>query len=133
MASLSERFSDLRSRGERALVLFVTAGDPPLQELPDILSALEEGGADIIEVGIPFSDPIADGPIIQASSQRALDRGVTPASALAAIRQAKISVPIVTMGYYNTAHRIGLEKFAEALREAGVGGTILSDLTPEES
>src|SRR5437763_15760570 len=98
--TIAEKFDELRARSERALVLFVTAGDPSLEELPAILSALEEAGADLIEVGIPFSDPIADGPTIQASNQRALDRGVTPRSAVDAIAGARVGVPILTMGYY---------------------------------
>jgi tryptophan synthase alpha chain len=133
MPSLTDRFALLRSRGEKALVLFVTAGDPPIDQLPAILAALEEGGADVIEVGIPFSDPIADGPTIQASSQRALDRGVTPLTVLTALKNSRVSVPLLTMGYYNTAHRVGLDRFASDLRSAGVSGTIMSDLTPEES
>src|SRR5438309_2315097 len=131
--TIADKFDELRARDERALVLFVTAGDPPLHELPAILSALEEGGADLIEVGIPFSDPIADGPIIQASSQRALDRGVTPRDALSAISSSKATVPVVTMGYYNTVLRLGLSEAARALQGAGVSGTIISDLTPEEA
>lgn len=123
----------LRARGERALVLFVTAGDPSLDQLPEILSALEEGGADLIEVGIPFSDPIADGPIIQASSQRALDHGVTPKAVLQTLARVKVNVPMITMGYYNTALRLGLESFTSQLREAGVSGSIITDLTPEEA
>ncbi len=131
--TIADKFSQLRARNEKALVLFITAGDPPLEELPAILEALQEGGADLIEVGIPFSDPIADGPIIQASSQRALDRGVTPGAVLEMIAKAKLEVPLITMGYYNTFYRIGLDKSAEALGKAGVNATILSDLTPEES
>ena len=130
---IADKFAELRARGERALVLFVTAGDPSLDDLPAILAALEEGGADLLEVGIPFSDPIADGPVIQASSQRALDRGVTPSAALQVLKSARISVPVVTMGYYNTALRSGLSTFAKELSDAGVGGSILSDLTPEEA
>ena len=90
MSRISDRFSVLRSKGEKALVLFVTAGDPSLEQLPAILSALEEGGADVIELGIPFSDPIADGPTIQASDQRALDAGVTPRSVLESLARAKL-------------------------------------------
>jgi tryptophan synthase alpha chain len=131
--TIADKFAQLRARNEKALVLFVTAGDPSLEQLPAILEALQEGGADLIEVGIPFSDPIADGPIIQASSQRALDQGVTPAAALEAIAKAKLDVPIITMGYYNTFYRIGLDKSAAALSKAGVSATILSDLTPVES
>lgn len=133
MSEISRRFQLLRDRGERALVCFVTAGDPDLDQLPDVLAALAEGGADIIEVGVPFSDPIADGPTIQASSQRALDRGVTPNDVLETLRRSNPGVPIVLMGYYNPVLRRGLEAFAQAAREAGASGTIVSDLTPEES
>lgn len=130
---LSATFDKLRSRNEAALVLFVTAGDPDLDQLPSILSALVEGGADIIEVGLPFSDPIADGPVIQASSQRALDRGVTPGQVLESISYARVGVPLVLMGYYNPVLRLGLHEFARASKNAGVAGTIISDLTPEEA
>lgn len=135
MIGISERFAALTERGEKALVLFVTAGDPELDQLPDILAALEEGGADVIEVGIPFSDPIADGPTIQASSQRALDHGVTPAEVLdtLAVSAGQSRVPIVLMGYANPIFRMGLETFAKRARQAGASGTIVSDLTPEES
>ncbi len=114
-------------------MLFVTAGDPSPEDLPAILDTLEEAGADIIEVGLPFSDPIADGPTIQAASQRALDRGVTPSGVLGAIARRSGKAPIVLMGYYNTVLRRGLEVFATDARRAGVSGTIISDLTPEES
>jgi tryptophan synthase alpha chain len=130
---LSATFNALRSRGEGALVVFVTAGDPDLESFPKLLEALAEGGADVIEVGLPFSDPIADGPVIQASSQRALDRGVTPGAVLEALARCKVEVPIVLMGYYNPILRRGLKEFAQAAKEAGVAGTIVSDLTPEES
>lgn len=131
--TLSDKFESLRQRGEKALVTFVTPGDPSITELPAILEMLQEAGADIIEVGIPFSDPIADGPTIQASSQRALDRGVTPGSVLLALSKATLEVPVVLMGYYNPILRRGLHNFAAAAREAGVAGLIVSDLTPEES
>lgn len=126
-------FAALREKGEKALVLFVTAGDPGLDQLPAILSALVEGGADAIEVGIPFSDPIADGPTIQASSQRALDRGVTPAAVLEVLRNWESSTPVVLMGYYNPMLRIGLGEFAARSAGAGASGSIVCDLTPEES
>lgn len=119
--------------GRKKLVCFVTAGDPSLEDLPGILSALEEGGADLIEVGLPFSDPIADGPTIQASSQRALDRGVTPGAVLDSLAGCKVRVPIILMGYYNPILRMGLDEFARRARQAGASGTIVSDLTPEES
>lgn len=133
MGRISDRFATLSSRGEKALVAFVTAGDPPLDELPAILETLQEAGADLIEIGIPFSDPIADGPTIQASSQRALDGGVNPGSIFSVLRSCKLEVPAIVMGYYNTALRRGLDAFASDLHSAGLSGAILSDLTPEES
>lgn len=133
MISISERFAELRKRGEKALVLFVTAGDPDLAELPAILDALQAGGADLIEIGIPFSDPIADGPTIQASSQRALDRGVTPGAVLDTLATWSGNVPIVLMGYLNPILRVGYDAFAKLARASGASGTIVSDLTPEES
>jgi tryptophan synthase alpha chain len=133
MSPIRRRFQVLRDKGERALVLFVTAGDPSLDDLPAILGALEEGGADLIEVGIPFSDPIADGPTIQASSQRALERGVTPTAILDVLAGIRLGIPLVAMGYYNTLLRGGLETSADKLARAGVAGTIVSDLTPEEA
>lgn len=133
MNALSAQFASLRSRGQRALIPFVTAGDPALDQLPAILNALAEAGADAIEVGVPFSDPIADGPTIQASSQRALDRGVTPAGVFSAITEAQCPVPVILMGYYNTLLRWGLDRYAEAAAVAGVSGTIVCDLTPDEA
>jgi tryptophan synthase alpha chain len=130
---ISAKFKSLAAKEERALVLFVTAGDPSLEQLPQILAALDEGGADFIEVGIPFSDPIADGPIIQASSQAALDRGVTPLQVLQTLAEIQMDTPLVAMGYYNTALRLALPNYAAVLRSSGVSGCITSDLTPEEA
>lgn len=133
MSALAVRFSELKRRGEKALICYLTAGDPSLEAVHEIIQALEEAGADVIEIGMPFSDPIADGPTIQASSQRALDRGVTPKSVLEAISKAQTSVPLVLMGYTNPVYRWGFERFASDAKAAGLSGTILSDLTPEES
>lgn len=133
MPSLSDQFVNLKQRNEKALVLFFTAGDQPLSEFGDIVCALEEGGADVIEIGIPFSDPFGEGPTIQASSQRALDSGVTPRKILEAISAVESTVPLVTMGYYNPILRFGLSEFATASKESGVGGTIVSDLVPDEA
>lgn len=131
--SISDRFKRLRERNEKALVCFVTAGDPRIEQLPSILHALVEGGADIIEVGIPFSDPIADGPTIQAASQRALDRITTPSQILNVLSKTSIDVPVVLMGYYNTILRVGPSQFARNASAAGVSGTIVSDIIPEEA
>ena len=133
VSRLAQKFADLRAQDEKALVLFVTAGDPPLEELPAVLEALEEGGADVIEVGIPFSDPFGEGPTIQASSGRALGGGATPQAVLDAVRKARLGVPTVTMGYYNPVLRYGLRRFARESVDAGVSGTIVSDLVPDES
>ena len=133
MTSIAAKFAELKSRGERALVLFITAGDPRLEDLPGIVESLEEGGADLIEIGIPFSDPIADGPTIQASTQRSLDRGATPAAIFDILAPLRPAVPLVAMGYYNTVLRLGLGEAASVFGRAGFAGTILSDLTPEES
>lgn len=133
MNLLESNLSAIKSRGEKGFIPYVTAGDPSLEDLPAILSALEEAGADAIEIGIPFSDPIADGPVIQASGQRALDRGVTPAAIFGVLSNLQCRVPLILMGYANTAHRWGWQSFAENCHRVGVSGVILSDLTPEES
>lgn len=133
MVKIDERFRVLKERGEKALVLFITAGDQPLDQLPDLLHTLEQGGADVIEVGIPFSDPFGEGPTIQGSSQRSLEHGTTPRTVLNAISQARLGVPVVTMGYYNPVLRFGLKEFAKASADAGASGTIISDLVPDES
>lgn len=131
--TLSERFAALSRRDEAALVLFVTAGDPSLESLPDIALSLQEAGADVLEVGMPFTDPIADGPVIQASSQRALDRGVRPADVLEKLATCGLEIPVVLMGYYNPALSWGLSKFAQIAKESGVSATIMCDLIPEEA
>ncbi len=133
MSTLAERFEALKLRNEKALVLFVTAGDQPLSELPEMISAFAEGGADVIEIGIPFSDPFGEGPTIQASSQRALDNGATAIKILEAISKVKTEMPIVTMGYYNPVLRYGLSEFAAESKQVGVSGTIVSDLVPDEA
>ncbi len=117
----------------KALITFVTAGDPPIGQLPAILQTMEEGGADVIEIGIPFSDPIADGPTIQASSQRALDNGVTVTAIFEAVAFADVRAPIVFMGYTNTAMRIGFSEFAARCKDCGAAGVILSDMAPDDS
>ena len=133
VTKLSQTFHDLKSKGEKALVVFVTAGDPTLEALPEILLALQEGGADIIEVGLPFSDPIADGPVIQAASHRALTNGVTRTKVMAVLAGTPLNVPVIAMGYYNTMLRPGLEAFATEARHSHVSGTIVCDIIPEEA
>jgi tryptophan synthase alpha chain len=135
MTRLSQRFDALRARGEKALVAFVTAGDPLPDDTADIVLALAEGGADVVELGIPFSDPLADGPTIQASSQRALDAGMTPPKVLEIVRQIRerSDIPLVLMGSWNPTLQYGVERFANDAATAGVDGTIMTDLTPEEA
>jgi len=132
---LETTFARLRARNEAALVTFITAGDPAEGGTPALVAALGRAGADIVELGIPYSDPLADGPSIQASSQRALERGVTPASVLGMVRAARkqSDVPLVLMTSYNLVLRYGLARFAEDAAEAGADGAILTDLPPEEA
>lgn len=132
-SAIAAKFSELKERKEKALVVFATAGDPSISDLPMIVSAIQKGGADIIELGVPFSDPIADGPVIQASSQRALDSGTTPRAVVDMLSSCLLKVPVVLMGYYNPILKYGLERFAKDAHIAGASGTIVCDLTPEEA
>ncbi len=133
MPNLATAFENLTARGEKALIAYITAGDPSPEAMPEIVEALIEAGVDAIEIGMPFSDPIADGPTIQASTQRALDRGVTPGAVLEAVSRCPKDVPLVMMGYVNPVYRLGYAAFAHDAAKAGLSGTILSDLTPEEA
>jgi len=132
---LAKRFADLKAEGRGGLVTFLTAGDPDGDTAYEILKGLPEAGADIIELGMPFSDPMADGPAIQASSQRALANGMTVRKTLDQVRDFRIAddaTPIVLMGYYNPIHHYGSEKFVADAKAAGVDGLIIVDLPPEE-
>jgi tryptophan synthase alpha chain len=128
-------FAALRGRKEGALVAFITAGDPSIEGTPDTVVALAEAGADIVELGIPYSDPLADGPSVQNSSQRALDRGVTPETVFEIVREIrkKSEIPLVLMTSCNIVLKYGPERFAKTAAAAGVDGAILSDLPPEEA
>jgi len=121
-------------RSGRALIPFVTAGDPDLETTRSLVLALEEAGADIIELGVPFSDPQADGPVIQAAGQRALEVGTTLAKVLELVRDLKnvVSTPLVLMGYYNPILNYGEAHFARDAAEAGVSGVIVPDLPFDE-
>ncbi|NUL82372.1 MAG: tryptophan synthase subunit alpha [Armatimonadetes bacterium] len=132
---IRERFEACRQKAEGALIVYVTAGDPNLEALPDILQAVDQAGADLIEVGIPFSDPLADGPIIQAAAHRALQAGATLQRVLQTIaaRSASISAPLIAMTYYNPPLQYGLERFAREASEAGFAGVIMTDLPPDEA
>lgn len=131
--AIEASFQKLREKHEAALICFITAGDPDLQALPQVIGALESGGADLIEIGIPFSDPIADGPTIQASSQRALDAGVNPTDVLNAVADLNTEVPLLLMGYWNPILQIGPERFIQLAQKAGSCGAIVSDMIPEEA
>lgn len=135
MTRLSERLTSLRERGEKALICYVVAGDPSLNRTIDVVQALDEAGVDAVELGIPFSDPLADGPSIQAGSQRALAAGSSVARSLEVVRKIrqKSEIPIVAMTYFNPTMRYGVERFAADAAEVGIDGVIQTDLTPEEA
>lgn len=136
MSRLTARFGALRDAGRKALVPFVTAGDPSLQATVPVLHALAQAGADVIELGVPFSDPMAEGPTIQRSSERALARGAGLAYVLdcvRAFRERDRDTPLVLMGYLNPVEIRGYERFAREAAEAGVDGLLLVDLPPEEA
>lgn len=135
MSRIARTFKALAKRREKALILFMTAGDPDMKKNMELLPALEKEGVDLIEIGIPFSDPLADGPVIQASSMRALERGTSLKGILAAVRKARptCSLPIVLMGYYNPIFRYGDDAFVRDAKTAGVDGVIVPDLPIEES
>jgi tryptophan synthase alpha chain len=132
---IDHRFAELKMAGRAALVTFLTAGDPDAETSLAILRALPEAGADVIELGMPFTDPMADGPAIQMSSQRALKAGQTLKTTLdmvRAFRKTENSTPIVLMGYYNPIYIYGVERFLADAKSAGVDGLIVVDLPPEE-
>src|SRR6267143_5179941 len=132
---ISKRFAELRAFGELGIVAYIVAGDPSLDASLKYVLALAEAGADVIDLGIPFSDPLADGPTIQRASERALKAGATLAGVLDLVRRIRQSsqVPLVLFGYYNPFLQMGLEKFAAAASSAGADGVLVTDLTPEES
>ena len=132
---ISKRFADLRASGELGIVAYITAGDPSLDATLQFVLALAEAGADVIELGVPFSDPLADGPTIQRASERALKSGTTLAGVLDLVRRIRKSsqVPLVLFSYYNPILQMGLEKFATSAASAGADGVLATDLTPEES
>ncbi len=135
MNRIKNKFSELNEKGRIALVTYITAGDPSLKTTEDIVLKLEEGGADIIELGIPFSDPMADGPAIQLASERALAGGTTLEDVLETVRNIrKVSeIPIILFGYYNPFFHYGVEKFSKDAADAGADGVLAVDLPPEEA
>jgi len=132
---LGEYLADLRRQGRKLLIPYVMCGDPELGFTGELLHRLESAGADAVELGIPFSDPMADGPVIQAAAQRALRSGTNLARILELCGQlkGKLRIPLVLMGYYNPVYRYGVGRFVRECAERGVGGLIIADLPPEEA
>jgi tryptophan synthase alpha chain len=132
---IAKRFRELSEAGELGLVAYITAGDPSLDASEKIVLAAAEAGADIIELGVPFSDPLADGPTIQRASERALRSGTTLAGVIDLVHRLRkhTEVPLVLFSYFNPILQMGIEKFADAASAAGADGVLATDLTPEES
>lgn len=132
---LKEVFQDLNARGEGGIIAFLTGGDPTLEATPKFVEAVVDGGADIVELGIPFSDPIADGPTIQAANLRALKAGTTPLKVLEIAEKAKkrVDVRLALLTYYNPVYHIGLDRFMKSASKHGIEGMIVPDLPVEES
>jgi tryptophan synthase alpha chain len=132
---ISKQFAKLRAAGELGIVAYITAGDPSLEVTLEFVLALADAGADVIELGVPFSDPLADGPTIQRASDRALKAGASLLGVLEVVRRVRKTseVPLVLFGYFNPIVQMGLEKFAADAAAAGADGVLVTDLTPEES
>lgn len=132
---LDRTFAQLRQRGEKALIAYLMAGDPSLQETEQLVVALEQAGADIIELGVPFSDPIADGPVIQQAAERALRAGTSLRAIISMVARLRVrtQIPLVLMAYYNNIHAFGPERFCQEAAKAGIDGIILPDLPPDEA
>src|SRR3989454_10951341 len=135
MSRLEATFTRLRARGERALVAYLMAGDPSLADTRRLVIEAARPGADVVELGVPFSDPLADGPVIQRAAMRALAAGTTMSRVLETVAtlRAEVSVPLVLLGYYNPVLAFGLKAFARTAAGAGVDGVIVADLPPEEA
>ena len=135
MSKIAALFANLKANNKKGLIPFVTAGDPHPKLTVDVMHALVKGGADVIELGVPFSDPMADGPVIQRSSERALAQGVTLKQCLANVQQFREGnqyTPVVLMGYANPIEQMGHAQFASAAKAAGVDGVLVVDYPPEE-
>ena len=134
-SKLDRTFAQLRQRGEKALIAYVMAGDPSLQDTEQLVVELEQAGADIIELGVPFSDPIADGPVIQQAAERALRSGTSLRTILPMVTRlrARTQIPLVLMVYYNNVHAFGPERFCHEAAQAGIDGLIIPDMPPDEA
>ena len=135
MSRIARQFERLKAEGRKAFVAFVTAGDPSLERTVEAAVEMDAAGVDVLELGVPFSDPLADGPVIQRSSERALRRGVTLATVLEAVRRIrrKTELPLLLFSYYNPLLRYGLARLAAEACEAGIDGVLVTDLPPEEA
>ena len=135
MTRIAQLFSRLKTEDQRGLIAYVTAGDPSIERTPALVEALEAGGADLVELGVPFSDPVADGPVIQRASERALRAGATLEKVLECARviRRRSRIPLILFSYLNPLLRYGFERFAATAAEAGVDGVLLTDLSVEEA
>ena len=135
MGRIEDKFNTLKERGEKALVVYLTAGCPSLDATREFIFALEKAGVDILELGVPFSDPTADGPIIQAASQKALKAGTTMEAVLDLVSEVRKTseIPIVLFGYYNPIFAYGNDKFSKKAAEVGIDGILIVDLPFEEA
>ncbi|MBI3772135.1 MAG: tryptophan synthase subunit alpha [Gammaproteobacteria bacterium] len=136
MSRINDTFTRLKREGRKALIPYVTAGDPQSNVTVPLMHAMVEAGADIIELGVPFSDPMADGPVIQAACERALSHNVSLRDVLAMVQQFRErnqSTPVVLMGYLNPVEAMGYDKFVAAAKQAGVDGVLTVDMPPEEA
>lgn len=131
---IDKKFDELKEKGRKALITFITAGDPSIDVTIDLVYKMVEGGADIVEIGIPYSDPLADGPIIQASSARALKKGTKIDDIMNAVKiiRKNTEVPLIYLVYYNSIYKYGMEKFLKNAKDSGVDGLIIPDLPLEE-
>lgn len=135
MTRIKRRFRELRKKDRKAFIAYIMAGDPSLEKTKDLVRLLEECGADIIELGVPFTDPLADGPVIQRAAERALAEGVTLREVIALVGDLRAStdIPIVLMTYYNPVFKYGEEAFMREASASGVDGLIVPDLPPDEA
>ena len=135
MTRIDQKFADLKTQGRKAFVAYVMAGDPDVATSLEVIKGLPGAGVDIIELGLPFTDPMADGPTIQLAGQRALEKGMTVDATLQMVRDFRTeddTTPIVLMGYYNPIYSRGVDRFLSEAKEAGIDGLIIVDLPPEE-
>ena len=135
MSKITALFKELKATGKKGLIPFITAGDPDPKQTVELMHALVRGGSSVIELGVPFSDPMADGPVIQRSSERALTQGVTLYSCLEMVKEFRkldANTPVVLMGYANPVEQMGTERFATEAKAAGVDGVLVVDYPPEE-